>query len=55
MKNGTQAMNNPDRWAGSLALVRATIDAVESPIAVVDSEGKVLLVVARQSISDRNR
>ena len=44
MKNGTQAMNEPDRWAGSLALVRATIDAVESPIAVVDSEGKVLLV-----------
>ena len=37
-------MNDPDRWAGSLALVRATIDALESPIAVVDSEGKVLLV-----------
>ena len=44
MKNGTQSMTDSDSWTASLAVIQNTIDAIESPIAVVDSAGTVLLV-----------
>jgi hypothetical protein len=47
MKSGARMMTDPDRWSDSLDLIRATIDAVESPIAVVDSEVQILLANQR--------
>ena len=43
MKSGTQSMRNPDPLASSLDLIQITIDAISSPVGVVDSEGKILL------------
>ena len=44
MKNGTQSTTDSDSWTASLAVIQNTIDAIESPIAVVDSAGTILLV-----------